>query len=153
MPWHGRYIGGGGKFLRLNLVAHRLYGMGIGADEHNSIILQRLRKRRPLRQKAVTWMHGLRSCFAAGVDNLVHDKIGLRRFSRADMHSFIGHLDMKRVFVSIRIYRHGGDAHFARGLDDAAGNFAAVGDENLTEHFGPGPKLGCALQTAACWMS
>ena len=35
MPRHGRDLGGGGEFLRLDLVAHRGDGARVGADEHD----------------------------------------------------------------------------------------------------------------------
>ena len=50
---------------------------------------------------------------------------------------------MQRVAIRIGIDRHGGDAHFARGFDDATGDFATVGNQNFFEHgftflpFGP----------------
>jgi hypothetical protein len=45
-----------------------------------------------------------------------------------------------RVGVGFRVHGHRGDAQAARGADDAAGNFAAVGDQDLVEEhvFGHG---------------
>ena len=36
--------------------------------------------------------------------------------------------------VGFREYRDSADTHALAGLDDAAGNFAAIGDENFVEH-------------------
>jgi hypothetical protein len=41
---------------------------------------------------------------------------------------------MHRVTVGIRIDRDGRDTHLACRLDDAAGDFTTVGDQNFTEH-------------------
>jgi len=57
------------------------------------------------------------------------------------MHSFIGHFDMKRVFIRIRIDGNGLYTHFPRGLDDTAGDFPAIGDQNLLEHGHPNLTL------------
>ena len=47
---------------------------------------------------------------------------------------------MQRVAIGIRIDRDRLDTHLAGRLDDAAGDFAPVGDENLLEHYFPSPK-------------
>ena len=49
------------------------------------------------------------------------------------MDRFICQTHVARVAVGIRIHRHGGDAQPAAGGDDAAGDFAAVGDQHLVE--------------------
>jgi hypothetical protein len=41
---------------------------------------------------------------------------------------------MQRLFVRIRKHRNGFDTHFTRSLDDAAGDFTAVGDKDLVKH-------------------
>ena len=66
-------------------------------------------------------------------------EIGLRGLRRADRYGLIGHLDMQRVAVGLGIDRHGLDAEPARGPDDAAGDFAPIGDEKLGEHAAPAP--------------
>ena len=50
------------------------------------------------------------------------------------MHRLVGHLDMQRVAVGVGVDRDGLDAHAPRGLDDAAGDLAAIGDQDLVEH-------------------
>ena len=46
-------------------------------------------------------------------------------------HGLVGQLDVQRVLVGLGIDGDGRDAHLAGGLDDAAGDFAAVGDQDL----------------------
>jgi hypothetical protein len=74
-------------------------------------------------------MHRFGAGLLAGGDDLVDDEIGLGvtapdRCNTASSASF----DVQRVLVGVRIDRDRRDAHAARGLDDAAGDLAAVGD-------------------------
>ena len=41
---------------------------------------------------------------------------------------------MQRVGVGVGVDRDRRNPHFARGLDDAAGDFAAVGNQDLAKH-------------------
>ena len=122
------------NFFEFDLVAHRLYGFGIGADEDDPGLGQGMRERRALREKAVAWMDSLGACLEAGGDNLVDCKIGLGRGGRAYRDGLIRHLDMQRVLVRFGKDGDGPDAHAARRLDDAAGDLAAVGDQDCLEH-------------------
>jgi hypothetical protein len=45
---------------------------------------------------------------------------------------------MQRVIIGIGIDGDRLDAHLPRGLDDAAGDFAAIGDQDFGEHGGAG---------------
>ena len=53
------------------------------------------------------------------------------------MNGLVGHFDMQRIGIGVRIDRDGGDTQAARGLDDPAGDLAAIGDEDLVEHARP----------------
>ena len=82
-------------------------------------------------------------CFGAGLlaggDDLVHDQIGLFRGSLADTDGFVSEIDMQRVLVGFGIDGNGQDAHLASSFDDAAGNFATIGNQNLVEHVSISP--------------
>ncbi len=125
------------NFFELDLVAHHLDGAGIGSDENDLGVGERLRKSCPLGQKAVSGMHGFRAGFLAGGDDFVDQQIGLRSGRRPKMNRLIRHFDMKRVGVGVGINGDSRDTHFARGLDDAAGDFAAIGDQNFSKHSRP----------------
>ncbi len=56
------------------------------------------------------------------------------------MHRLVSHIHMHGVVIGIRIDRHCLDAHPARGFHDAAGDFAAIGDQDFLEHAGGLPK-------------
>ena len=58
----------------------------------------------------------------------------------ADSDGLVGHLDMQRVLVGVGIDGDRLDAHLARGLDDAAGDLAAIGDQDFLEHWRPGSE-------------
>ena len=109
---------------------------GIGPDEDDAGFGQRLGERRALGEKAIARMHGLGAARLAGGDDLVDDQIALRRRRRADRHRVVGHLDMQRVAVGFGIDRDGCDAHPAGGLDDPAGDLAAIGNQDSLEHSG-----------------
>ncbi len=79
-------------------------------------------------------MHGLGAGALCRRDDLVDDQIGRRRRRGTDVHRLVRHVDVQGVAVGVAIDRDRGDAHALRGTDDAAGDFAAIGDENLTEH-------------------
>src|SRR5882672_2564605 len=53
------------------------------------------------------------------------------------MHGFVGQLHVARLAVGIGVDGHRPDAHLAGRLDDAAGDFAAVGNKYLAEHDQP----------------
>ena len=140
MAGHGRHVGGGGCLLRLDLVAHGGDGFRVRPDEDDAIRFQRLGKCLALGQEAVAGMHGLGAARLAGRDNLVDQQIALGRLRRADGDGGIGHLHMQGVFVGLRIDRDRLDPHAAGGLDDPAGDFAAVGDQDALEHKGKKPS-------------
>ena len=118
------------NFFEFDLVAHRLDGFGVGADKDDSGVRKRLGESRALGQEPVTWVHRFGAGFFAGGDDLFDNEIGLRRRGWADGDRFIGHFNVQRVLVGFGIDGDGFDAHPARGPDDPAGDFAAVGDEN-----------------------
>ena len=136
---HGRDLGGVGEFLRFDLVAHRLDGVGVGADEDDAGGFERLRKGGALGEEAVAGMHGLGARSSAGVDDLVDDEIGFGGRGGADEHRLVGHLDMQRVLVGVGIDGDGLDPQPPGGLDHPAGDFAAIGDQDLVEHGLPRP--------------
>src|SRR4029079_9344266 len=91
-------------------------------------------KRLAFGQEAIAGMHGLRARRLAGIDDFVDQQITLRSGRWANWHGLIGHLDMQRVAIGLGIDRNGLDPHPTGGLDDTAGDFAAIGDEDAFEH-------------------
>ena len=134
---HGRDLGVVGHFLGFDLVAHRLNGLRVRADENDTFGFQHLGKACPLGQKAIARMDGLGAGLLAGGDDLLGDQIGLGSRRRAQMDGLVRHLHMQRVLVGIRIDRDRLDAHLPAGLDDPACDFAAIGNQNFVEHSRP----------------
>ena len=103
---------------------------------------QRLGEAGALGEEAIARMDGLGAGRLAGGDDLVGDQVAFGGRRRADMHRLVGHLHKRRARVGVGIDRDGLDAHAARRADDAAGNFAAIGDEDFLEHLLPWPFVG-----------
>src|SRR5690606_6340048 len=55
---HGGHLGGVGELLRFDLVAHRLDGLHLRADEDDALLLQRRAEGGALGEEAVAGMHG-----------------------------------------------------------------------------------------------
>ena len=143
------------ELLRLDLVAHRGDRIYRRSDEGDIFLGERLGKAGAFGQEAIARMHRLGAGRLARGDDLVGDQIGFGRRRRPDMHRLIGHLHKGRARVGVRIDRDGSDAHAARGLDDAAGDFAAIGDQDFLEH---GPQyssiksLSCFVRASVNWV-
>ena len=82
-------------------------------------------------------MHRLGAAVAAGLHDLARYQIRLGRRGGTDGDRLVRHSDMQRAAVCLGIDRHRGDAHAPRGLDDAAGDFAAICDQYFAEQERP----------------
>ena len=122
-----------GAALGFDLVAHGGDSGGRWADEGDAGGAQRLNEAGAFRQEAIARVNGFGACRLAGGDDLVGDQIGFRRRRRADVHGFIGFAHMQGLGIGIGIDGHRLDTHRARRADHAAGNFTAVGDQDLRE--------------------
>ena len=109
-------------------------GQGRRADEGDAVGGQRLGKVGILGEEAVAGVHRLGAGAPARLDDLLGDQIGFTRRSRAEQHRLVGQADMAGVGVGVRIDSDGAYAHAAGGLDDAAGDFSAVGNKNFVKH-------------------
>ena len=134
MAGHGGDVGFRRGLLGFDLVAHRGDGAGIGADEDDAGRFERPRKGFAFGQEPVAGMHRLGAGLAAGLDDLLHHEVAFGRRRRPDQDGVIGHFDMERVAVGLGIDRDRLDPHPPGGLDDPAGDLAAIGDQNSFEH-------------------
>ena len=134
MARHGRDLGLGSGLLALDLVAHGGDRLRIGADEGDTGALERDRKCLTFGQEPIPGMDRLRAGRPTGFDDLVDLQVALGGRRRADGDGFICHFDVQGVSVGVGIDRDGRNAHPARGLDDAARDLAAIGNQNALEH-------------------
>jgi hypothetical protein len=132
---HDADPGLGGQALGLDLVAHGLDRALAGSDEDHARRLQRRDEGRVLGQEAEARMHALRAGLLAGGDDLVDCQIALYRGCRSDGHRLVGQFHVQRARVGLGIDRDGRNAHALGAADHAAGDLAAVGDEDLGEHL------------------
>ena len=121
-------------FFELDLVTHGRDRARIGADKDDPCFRKRARKGFAFGQKSIAGMHGFGAGAAAGLDDLVDHQVAFGRGRRADEDRVVGHFDVKGVAVSLRIDGDRLNSHPAGGLDDAAGDLAAVSDQNSFEH-------------------
>ncbi len=61
-------------------------------------------------------------------------QVGFARRRWPDVDGLVRQSYVQRAAIRIRVDRHRGHAHAPRRADDAAGNFTAVGDQNLVKH-------------------
>src|SRR6188472_4364870 len=107
-------------------------------------------------------MDGLRAALAAGFHDCLNNLITLGGRRGADRHGLVGHHDVKRVSIRLRVHGNGFDAHPAGRSDNPAGDLAAIGDQNSFEHawrpatFGRGPIFSTAYAvrptTLSCFL-
>ena len=81
-------------------------------------------------------MHRVGAGLAGRVEDVLHHEVRLRRWGRADAHSFVREADVERVGVGIGVDGHGRDAPLAAGPQDADGDLPAVGDEQFADRSG-----------------
>ena len=78
-------------------------------------------------------MHGLGAGLAGRRDQPLDVEIAVARPRRPEQHGFIGQRHMHRVAIGLGIDRDRAQAHGFCGADDAAGDLAAVGDQERAE--------------------
>ena len=128
-----------GEQLGLDLVAHGVDRLGVGADEHDPLGRAAPGEVGAFGEEAEAGVDRLRPRRLGGRDDLVGDEIALRGGRGADRHRLVGHLHRQRARVRLRVDHHRGDPHPAAGLDDPHRDLAAVGDQDLGEHRGLRP--------------
>lgn len=80
-------------------------------------------------------MYGFGATQLAGFDDLVSLQIAFRDRCRSDAESLVSHGNVLGPGVRIGIDRNGLDAELLGRCHHPAGNLAAVGNEDLLEHF------------------
>ncbi len=99
------------------------------------------------RQEAVAGMDRFGAGGARRFQDAVGVEVAFRNGSRPDADRLAGHGDMQRMPVGFGIDRDGGDPHPIQRSDHAAGDLAAIGDQDFSEHGGF-PLYADASQTS-----
>jgi len=103
-------------------------------DKGDALVVERLREARILAEKTVARMDGLGARRDRGGDDRIGIEIALRDHRRADADRFVGEIDMRRETVGLRIDGDGSDAHEPERANDAAGDLAAIRNQDFLEH-------------------
>ncbi len=80
-------------------------------------------------------MNGLRAAVAGGGQNLVGAQIAVAGGGGADVIGGIGLGHMGAVAVCLRMDGDGGDAQIPAAVENAAGDFTAIGNKDLAERW------------------
>ena len=124
---------------RAHLVSHLLDDSPGRSDPDETRLLAGLGEAPVLGEKAVAGMNGLGAALAGGRQDALPVEIALPRGGGADEHGLVGIGDVGPAGVSLGVDGDGSDPEGAAGADDAAGDLAAIGDEDALEHA----QAGC----------
>ena len=100
-----------------------------------------------LGEEPVAGVHRFGAGRLAGGDDLVDREVGIAGRRAADVDGLVGELDVHGVAIGIGIDRDGADAHALGSLDDATGDFAAIGNEDGGEHQAKVPEISATIST------
>jgi hypothetical protein len=106
---------------------------GARPDESDTGVFACLRESGILREKTVAGMHGIRAGCTRRLENRRAIQIAGGRHRRADADRFVGEHHMHGVAIGFRIDRHRGNAEALECANHAAGNFAAIGNQDFVE--------------------
>ena len=94
-----------------------------------------------LREEAVAGVDGGGATGLGDGENLLHDQVGVGGRAFAEAVGLVGLLDMQAGGVGLGVHGHAAYAQFMESTQDAAGDGAAVGDQQCVEH-GCFPRKG-----------
>ncbi len=109
-------------------------GSGGGPDEHDAGVLAGGGEFGILAEEPVARVDGFGAMAARGIENAVDPQVAFRRGRGPHVAGLIGHANVQRRAIRVRIDCHRGDAHFAQGANDPDGDFSPIGNQNFAEH-------------------
>jgi hypothetical protein len=118
----------------LDLAPHRLDGLGVRADPGQASLGDGPREEGTLGQEPVARVHGLGAAPPGDLDEPLYLEVALGRRRRPDVVRLVGEPGVERLTVRVGVDGNARDAHLPQGPDDADGDLAPVGDQNLPEH-------------------
>jgi hypothetical protein len=78
-------------------------------------------------------MNSLCAALFCNFNNLLDIQVALVRLRRSNVVSFVGHLDVFGILISIRVNSNGLDAKTITSLHNPASYLSSVGDQHLVE--------------------
>ncbi len=138
-----RVAGQAGHALRLGqrlgpgLAAQRADGGGRRANPGQARIDHGLGKVGVLAEEAIAGVHGIGAGGTGCGQQFVGAQVGVGAGRSAQRHRLGGLAHMQGVGIGVGVDRDRFDAHAVGGVDDAAGDFAAIGDEDIFHRLCP----------------
>ena len=123
----------GGDAAR-HLVAHHLDGLGRRADEGHAPLGDGPGEVGVLGEEPVARVHAVGPRLVDHLEDPLGVEVALGGGLPAEREGLVGQAHVQRLPVELGVHRHRGDAHLLAGADDADGDLAPVGDEDLGEH-------------------
>ena len=131
---HQRHAGFFHQLLGLGLQAHRLDGGRWRADEDQPGAGAGFCEFFVFTHKTIAGVNRLGPRGFGRVDDAFPAQVTVLGRAAADMHGLVAGAHMLGVRIRIGIHGDGADGHAARGGRHPAGDFAAVGNQDLMEH-------------------
>ena len=131
---HDRCSAAQGSLARRNFVAHFNDGFWWRPDKCHTHVGDGAGEVGVLAEESVARVHAVGAALANGIKNCFGVQITFCCRLAAKRKGFVGEAHMQRVAIQLGIHGNGGNAHLASGADDAYGDFAAVGYQDLFQH-------------------
>ena len=116
------------------LIADEPQSGGRGADEGDASLGAGSGEGRVFRDEPITRVDGSRASIVGGLDDSRDGEVTLCGCCGTDAHGFIGGAHVEGSAIGIGIDGDRCDAEPLAGTDDAEGDLATIGDEELWEH-------------------
>ena len=128
---HHRRPGLHRHLARGGFAAHALDDLGRGAEELDARLSARGREVLVLGEKSVAGVNAVGAAFPGDIHDRVDPQVALAWRVSADRIRLVGHADMPRHPIALRIHGHRRDAHVAAGPDDPDRDLPPIRDENF----------------------
>ena len=115
------------------LAAHQRDRVRRRTDERQAGVTAGGRELGVLGQKAVAGMDRVGAARPRRVDDPIDAEVAVRGGIAADRDGLVRHADVASGAITGGIHGDGGEAEIAAGAEDAHGNLAAIGDQNLAQ--------------------
>lgn len=132
VPRHDRHARGLHQFLGAGLAPHLAHRGRAGADKGQAGGFHRIGEISVFRQEAVAGVDRLRAAALRHLQDGVAAKIAFGRARAANGIRLIGLAHMLGAGVGFGVHRHRADTQAAATADDAAGDFATVGNQDFS---------------------